>query len=206
MNVKTQSPRDSTSEAPTEKVEVPETAALTMLMHRNVERIANLQKATLDMLSNQTADVTETMRKSLKSLPGSPAAALFDFAENGVEGWISSQKNILDLIVEQSAETAQAAEARSGFGTQSITKLTELVQQTIERTAAAQKTMLDFAAKQNEAVAKAFQQKGPIATPAAMTEAVQSMQRGVATFIDKQKEFVDTATKVAKETVASAKG
>ena len=32
------------------------------------------------------------------------------------------------------------------------------------------------------------------------------MQRGVATFIDKQKEFVDTATKVAKETVASAKG
>jgi hypothetical protein len=203
MNAKTQSTADAPREAPTEKTAIPETAsALTMLMHRNFERLADLQKATLDMLGHQTADVTQTMRKSLKAAPGAPAAAMFDFAEKGMEGWIGTQKSILDLLVDQSAHTAHVTVERTGYATQSINKLSELVQQTFERTTAAQKTMLDFAAKQNDAMAHAFERPatGPVAAP--MAEMAQSMHHGLATLIDKQKEFVEAAGKMAKEAAA----
>ncbi len=204
MNAKTQSTTDAPPEAPTEKTAIPETAAaLTMLMHRNFERLANLQKATLDTLSHQTADVTETTRKSLKAIPSGPAAALFDFAVYGMDGWIGTQKSILDLLVDQSAHAAQVTAERAGYATQSLNKLSELVQQSFDRTTAAQKAMLDFAAKQNEAFAHAFAH--PAAGPAAesMAEMAQSMHRGVATFIDKQKEFVEAAGKMAKEAAAA---
>jgi hypothetical protein len=204
MNAKTQSTTGAPPQAPTEKTAIPETAAaLTMLMHRNFERLANLQKATLDTLSHQTADVTETMRKSSKAPPSGPAAALFDFAENGMQGWIGTQKSILDLFVDHSSHTAQVTAERTGYAAQSLNKLSELVQQSFERTTAAQKAMLDFAAKHNEAFAHTFAQ--PASGPAAesVAEMAQSMHRGVATFIDKQKEFFEAAGKMAKEAAAA---
>lgn len=187
-------------EAPINKIKMPDTTAVTGLLQRNVERLADLQKATLDVLNHQAADVAETMRKALKSTPGGTFTAFFDFAEKGMDGWITAQKNIVDLIVQQSADTVKTTEVRSDYATQSIAKLNELVHQTVDRTAAAQKTMLDFAAKQNEVASKAFQQPGVVPS-----EVIQSVERGVSTAINTQKEFVDTATKLAKEAVVSAK-
>jgi len=202
MNAKTQSTTDAPMGAPNEKVETPDVTALTMLMHRNIERLAGLQKATLDVLNDQTAEVTETVRKSLKTTVGSPAAAFFDFAESGMAGWIGAQKNILDLIVEQSANTAQITAERSGYAAQSVGKLSELVQQTIQRTTEAQKTMLDFAAKQNDAVVKAFQRQMPGPGTGMLAQMNESTQRVVATMIDKQKEFLDAASKMSREAAA----
>jgi hypothetical protein len=205
MNAKTQTTNDAPRETFTKKTEVPETAAaIAMLMHRNFERLANLQKATLEALGQQTADVTETVRTSLKWASATPAAAYwFEVAGNGMEGWIGAQKNILDLMVEQSAYSAQVTAERVGYAAQSIHKLGELVQQSFERTTTAQKTILDFAAKQNDAMAHAFARpvSGPVAAPVA--EIAQSMHHGLATLIDKQKEFVDAAGKMAKEAAAT---
>jgi hypothetical protein len=203
MNAKTQSTTDAARERPPEKTAIPETAsALTMLMHRNLERLANLQKATLDTLGHQTADVTQTMRKSVKADGVGAFAALFDFAETGMQEWIGTQKSILDLMVDQSAHTAHVTAERTGYASQSINKLSELVQQSFERTTAAQKTILDFAAKQNDAVAQAFGRPaaGPVGAP--MAEMAQSMHQGLATLIDKQKEFVEATGKMVREAAA----
>ncbi len=63
--------------------------------------------------------------------------------------------------------------------------------------------MLDFAAKQNKAVAEAFRrQTGVKGSPVA--EVAESVERGVDTLIDMQKEFLDTASKIA--TAAAGKG
>lgn len=198
MTTQTKTAKDPSAEGAPNKQELPDVSAVTALVQKNVERLADLQKATLDALGHQNADVTESLRKSLKSTPASPVVTFLDFAEKGLDGWITAQKNIVDLIVQQSAHSLQATEERTGFATQSIGKLNELVQQTVDRTAAAQKAMLEFAAKQNEAVAKAFQRPGA----GAVGEVAQSMERGVATIINAQKEFLDTASKFAKDAAA----
>ncbi len=193
MSAKPQYPNDPTAD----KVETPDVTAVAKLMHKNVERLADLQKATLDAFNRQSTEVTETMRKSFKTSPGTPSAAWLDFAEKGMNAWINAQKSVVDLIVDQSAQTVKF----SGEGTQSLTKFGEMWQQGIERTTAVQKTMLDFASQQYEAVSKAF--AGPTTGPAA--EITQAMQKNVTNFVDQQKEFLDKANQFTKEAVAAGK-
>jgi hypothetical protein len=203
MNANSKLKKDASSEASekTGMFDETTTTAFTALLHRNVERMVNLQKATLDTLSRQSADVADTMRKFVKSSPAAPVAGMLDVAEQGIEGWVGAQKQMLDLMIEQSAQTLETARKRGGLASQSATAMSEFVQETAEKAVAAQKTMLDFAAKQNKAVAEAFRsQAGVKGSPIA--EVAESVQRGVATFIDLQKEFIDTASKMAKDAAA----
>jgi hypothetical protein len=182
-------------EAPAEKNEKPdnEIAKFATLLHRGIERFAGLQKATLDVVGHQTADVSSTLRSSLKPFLSSAGTMLFDLTEEGVDGWINAQKNILDLMVEQSAHAVEASNEPYG----SIAVLRELVGKSAERTIAAQKTILDFAAKQNKAASEIIQRQAGVAgTP--MATVAGSVERGVAMLIDTQKEFLDTAAKLAK--------
>ena len=176
--------------------ETPETVmgAFTTLLKRNVERMVDLQKTTLDTVSHQNADVMETMRHTLKSVPNAPE--LFTLAQQGVEGWIGAQKSILDWIGQQSAMTVKATE-QNGSTPLTTAKLSEFVQQAAEQSVATQKTILDFAAKQNKAVTEAIQrQAGVKGTPVAAVS--ESISRGVATLIDGQKTFLDTTLNMAK--------
>src|ERR1039457_7468561 len=76
-------------------------ASFATLMHRGIERLANLQKSTLDMVVQQTADINATMRKSIK-VPAELSGSSFpDFTGQAVEGWIVAQKNVLDLMVDR---------------------------------------------------------------------------------------------------------
>jgi hypothetical protein len=202
MNANKKSRKDASPEAPNTE-EIPETTMTTFatLLHRNVERLVDLQKTTLDTLREQSADVAEAMRQSLKSGPAAPSVAMLDVTEKGVQGWIGAQKDILDLLVQQSAQAVETARKRGGLASQSVAELSEFVQQAAERTVAAQKTMLDFAAEQNKVVAEAFRrQAGVKGSPVA--EMAESVRLGVDTFIDMQKEFLDTATKTAKGAAA----
>jgi hypothetical protein len=200
MNAKTNSMKDGSPEPPTNKTEMPETpaAAFTMLLHRNVERLAGLQKATLDTLNHQTADIAETMRTSCKPGLDAPAAVLLDLSKHGMEAWTNAQKDLLDLIVQQSAHVADATNERSGYASQSAAKLNDLFQQTVERASAAQKTVLDFAAAQNRAFVQAFQRHGVGVMGSPLADMAESIERGVATSINMQKEFLDSATKMAR--------
>ena len=115
MTTQTKTAKDPSAEGAPNKQELPDVSAVTALVQKNVERLADLQKATLDALGHQNADVTESLRKSLKSTPASPVVTFLDFAEKGLDGWITAQKNIVDLIVQQSAHSLQATEERTGF-------------------------------------------------------------------------------------------
>lgn len=170
------------------------------LMHRNVERLAGLQRATLDMVSNQTADLTKTVRKSFKVNAESAPAAFLDFAETSFEDWLGVQKDILDLMVEQSAQTVQATKVRSDSASKALGAFGELVQQSAERSVAAQKIVADFAAKQNKTVSEFVRtQAGAAGAPVAdLGSAVES---GFGKVIDAQKEVLDKATEFSKRHV-----
>jgi hypothetical protein len=164
--------------------------------------MANLQKTTLDVLNSQTKDLTDTMRSKIKPPAGTPMAAFFDLAAQGMENWISAQKNVLDLVVQQSAQTASVTGGKVGSLFPPSGNLSELIQQSVERTNSAQKAMLDFAAKQNELAVHTFKgQSGVVGTP--MEKVADAVDKNVATFVTKQKEFLDSATKITKEAVST---
>jgi hypothetical protein len=194
---------DSIAEVPVEKQDKPDNAIANFatLLHRGVERFAGLQKTTLDVVNHQSADVSSTLRNALKPFPVPAGAVLLDLTEQAVDGWIKAQKHILDLIVEQSAQVVEAGKA-PGSVSKSVAVLGELVEKSAQRTAAAQKTILEFAAKQNKAASEAIQKQAGVAgTPVATV--ASSVERGVATLIDTQKAFVDTAAKLAKTAVGA---
>jgi hypothetical protein len=190
------------SETPAEKNEKPdnESTNFATLLHRGIERFAGLQKAALDAVGLQTTDVSATLRTSLKPFPALAGTMVLDLTEQTVDGWIDAQKDILDLLVEQSAHALEATQ--EPYGSQSIAVLSQLVGKSAERTVAAQKTMLDFAAKQHKAASEMIQRQAGVAgTP--MATVAGSVERGVATLIDIQKEFLDTAAKWTKTAVGA---
>jgi hypothetical protein len=177
----------------------PTVASFATLMHRGIERQANLQKATLDVVGQQTADINATMRKSIKVPAELSGSSFLDFTGQAVEGWIVAHKNVLDLMVEQSAHAAEAANAGGINVTKSVASLSEFVQKAAERAVEAQKAMLDVAANQNKAVSEVIQKQANVAgRPVA--KAIQSIETGMSTLIDTNREFLDTASKLTKST------
>jgi hypothetical protein len=182
---------------PTEIKEVAENTMATFatLMHRSIERLAGLHKATLDALEGQTVDLNKTARDSFKVAPP-PAQNVLELAETGVHSWINTQKAIVDLIVQQSAHVADVAKDHRMYS-KPVEIFTELVQQSAERTVEAQKTVLDYAATQNKAASEAIRkQAGAAGRPFAV--ATDSMEKGLASLIDAQKEVLDAAAKLPK--------
>ena len=203
MNAKTKSAGATARQTPKDKAELPESTIteLATLLHRNVERLVGLQKATLDALSSQTTDIAETARKSslMKSSPFGTAS--IDLTKETMGTWVEAQKNALETVVQQSDRAVKAT--REDSGSASLNALGELFQQAAERTIEAQKTMLNLAAKQTNVLSEAVRREtGAAGMPE--TGVADLMQRGVAALVDIQKDFLDRAGKIGK-TAANVK-
>ena len=78
-----------------------------------------------------------------------------------------------------------------------------LIQQSVDRTVTAQKSVLEFAAKQTKAVSDTVkQQPGVAGTP--VETVTDSVQHGVNTLHASQNEILDSATKNVKAMIAKA--
>ena len=74
-----------------------------------------------------------------------------------------------------------------------------MIQQSVDRTVVAQKSVMDFAANQSKAVSETLkQQPGVAGTP--VETVTDSVQRGVDTVLSTQKEILDVASKTLKAT------
>ncbi|MBV9268886.1 MAG: hypothetical protein JO061_22140 [Acidobacteriaceae bacterium] len=171
-------------------------ATFATLMHRSVERLASLQKATLDTFASYTADLNKTIRESVKPAPPTVVQSVFDLTEHSVQGWVDAQKAIVDLIAGQTAHVADAMRNRALFS-KPVDVLTDLVQESAERTVEAQKMVLDYAASQNKAVSDVVRkQAGATAKP--VVAAAESLEKGIDQAIETQKEILETGAKLLK--------
>ena len=115
MNVKPKSTQNE-PESPTEKAETSETSnsAFTTMMLRGLERLADLQKLTLEALNSQTKDISSTVRDVLRVSPAAPGTVFLDLTEQAVEEWTNAQKTVVDLMAQQSADALKSADAEIG--------------------------------------------------------------------------------------------
>lgn len=138
MATNTKPIKDSLSEAG--EVSAHTAATFATLMHRSVERMAALQKAALDTLGTQTEDLNKTVRETLKVPSNTPVKSFFDLADQSLQGWISAQKTIVDLMVQQSAYITDASKERTAFSKPGEF-LSELFRESTERVAEIDKTV-----------------------------------------------------------------
>jgi tetratricopeptide (TPR) repeat protein len=158
------------------------------------------QKNALDLMVEQSAQAVE-LAKEHGNVTVSAAilidffqkTSLLDFTVQVAEGWIGTQKRVLDLMVEQNAQALQAAKELGMNSPRSVTMLTEFVLRSAGRTLEAQKAMLDFAAIQNTVANELIRKQTD--TAKAPIRAAESLETGMSRLIDTSREFL-----VASET------
>jgi hypothetical protein len=170
------------------------------LYTKGVELFAELQKKSLDVATQQSAEWIGAWKKAAsRFMPAAPGWPLFELAGEAFEAYVETQKGAIDLAVEQSQTVAGIAKDSIESFSKTADGVTALFQKSVEYSVAAQKKALDLAAKQNKAVYEtARRQYGIPPTPAA-----ESIQRSFDALVETQKAVLDFASKPLKSAAAA---
>jgi hypothetical protein len=164
------------------------------LYTKNVERLAELQKKSLDIAAEQNAELIDACKKAFNYIPETPGLFLFDLVGQTFERFVETQKGAIDLAVEQSHVVAGLAKERGGSATKVAEGVTALFQQSVEYSVAAQKKALDYYSEQHKAAfATAKKQFRIPDNPAA-----DAFQNGIDALIQTQKTMLDLVSKPFK--------
>jgi ACT domain-containing protein len=178
-----------------------DTAALVSVYLKGMERVADLQKNSLEVAAEYNAEAIEAYKKALKAVPSVPGLFVFDLAEQAFDHYIETQKSVIDMVVEQSASLVESVKERGGSAATIAADLAKMAQQTMERGIALQKNALEFAAQQTKTLTDATsKQLGLSGTPVAAIS--ESFQKGVDALFETQKDLLEIATKPLKAAVA----
>ncbi len=181
-----------TSNGSAKKNEVVE--AFIPLYTKNVERLAELQKKSLDIAAEQNAELIDACKKAFHYIPETPGLFLFDLVGQTFERFVETQKGAIDLAVEQSHVVAGLAKERGGSATKVAEGVTALFQQSVEHAVAAQKKALDYYAEQHKAVCETAKKQFHIAN----NPAADAFQNGIDALIQTQKTMLDIVSKPFK--------
>jgi hypothetical protein len=180
-------PKKSTKSAAgaAEKNEVVE--AFIPLYTKNVERLAELQKKSLDIAAEQNAELINACKKAFHYIPETPGLFLFDLVGQTFERFVETQKGAIDLAVEQSHVVAGLAKERGGSATKVAEGVTALFKQSVEHSVAAQKKALDYYAEQHKAACETAKKQFHIPN----NPAADAFQTGIDALIQTQKTMLD---------------
>jgi len=166
--------------------------AVTPLVLNGVERVADLQKKTLDLAAGQTAELIGAWKKAFSYFQVTPPAFFFDFAGQAVQAAIENQKSAIDLVVEQTEAATDVAKVRLEAYSKIADGVSTSIRKSVERSVDAQKKMLEFASAQNKAGFESTKKHlGVAAGPA--TAILDTVQLGADTLIEAQKSFLNIA-------------
>jgi hypothetical protein len=163
------------------------------LYTKNVERLADMQKKSLEIISEQNAEFIDTCKKAFHFIPEAPGMFLFDLFGEAFNRVVDTQKGAIDLAVEQSHALANLAQQRGGSAAKVAEGVTALFQQTVESSVAAQKKALDYYSQQHKTAYETAKRQFRISNPAA-----EVFQAGLDVLIETQKTMLDIASKPLK--------
>jgi hypothetical protein len=170
-----------------EGIKVDAIESMTELYTNGIERLAEMQKKGLEIAVRHNAEVVSTWKKFTLPAPG---VLMLDLATTAFERFAETQKGSIDLMVEQTHTFAKVVKERKVKATGTLEEGKEKAKEAIEHSVAAQKTALDYTAKQAKAAfATAKQQLGYAGTP--VESAADSMERGMDIVVEAHKELLD---------------
>lgn len=160
---------------------------------RGMERAAEMHKQAIDLAVQQNQDLVDLLKKSAEKMPGMPRVPGTELAAGAVSRYADTQKAAIDFAVEQSRAWTGALQDRANTTTKAGEATADMAKQAVARSFAVHKKALENTAAHTKAVVEAARRQFGITGPQAdaMTE---TFQRGVDTFVDAQKEFLDIVT------------
>jgi hypothetical protein len=160
------------------------------LYSHGIDRIAEIQKRTIDTAVQHNTEVIDAWKKLVQKLPGGARLPLLDVAASMFERFAETQKNAIDLAVEQNRAVIESIKDRASVANKATEAAVHMTNQAVERSVAAQKKVVETTVAQTKAVLEATrQQMGAAGVPT--DSAVASFQRGVDRFVEAQKEMLD---------------
>jgi hypothetical protein len=198
--MKTNSESTSRTEAGTSEA-TNYTAAYATLVTKGLERLAEAGKTSMDLAVKQNAEVLASCKNVLHaSIPG---VFVFELAGQAFESYVTLQKSLLDMAVQQSTAVIETSQEYGQDSANTKAEITNLIHQSVDRSVAAQKSVLNFAANQTQAVSDTVKKQPGIAGTPVETVA-NSVQRGVDTVFSVHKEALDVTAKALKAVGAKA--
>ena len=164
----------------------------TALYATGVERLAEVQKKSIDLAVAQNAELTDAWKKVVHKLPGAPGLFLLDLASSAFERYADTRKGAIDAMVEQSHALTELTRERTAEASKAIDGTVSFFQQSMESSVAMQKTALDHSAAHTKTVFDTVRQQFGFSGGSAEAAAT-SFHRGIDTVIDAQKELLDIA-------------
>jgi hypothetical protein len=165
---------------------------------KNVERLAELQKKTLEAAAEQSTELLDAWKKAFRVAPETPGLFWFDLFGQTFEQYVETQKEAIDLAVEQTQAVAELAKDRGAYVAKATDGITSLVQQTVDHTVAAQKKGLEFCAEQQKTAYETAKKQFRISNPFA-----DAFQSGLDALLETQKTVLDIASKPIKRATAA---
>lgn len=165
--------------------------SLLPLYTKSVERLAELQKKTLEITAEQNTEWMTAWKKAARLTPENPAMFMFELAGQMFGRFLDTQKSVIDMAVEQTHSAAGVAKDRGKSMGKTAEGVTGLFQQAMEQSIAAQKKALDFFAEQQKMAYETAKRQFRFAgNPAA-----EAFQSGLDALIETQKTMLDMASK-----------
>jgi hypothetical protein len=190
-------PRKSTrsTRAAAENADV--AATFVPVYNKSVERLAELQKKSLEVVAQQNAEMLETCKKAMPFVPEGQASFWFDLLGQTFERYVETQKGTIDLAVEQSGTLVGLAQERGALAAKFADGATAMFQQAVDHSVATQKKNLEFCAEQQKAGYETAKKQFRIANPFA-----EAFQNGLDLLVETQKTILDIAAKPVKHAAA----
>lgn len=140
--------------------------AYASLFNKGLERVIEVGKSSLDLALEHNAEVLASCKKALKA-SSMPGLFLFDLAGQAFEGYVTLQKSLLDLTVEQSTAIIDARVCRDDGKMEA--EVTSAVQQSMDFTGAAQSSLADLTPAQAKVVSDIAKQQPGVASKSVQT-------------------------------------
>jgi hypothetical protein len=165
---------------------------------KNVERLAEITKKSLDVAVEQNAELLETCKKAFHLSPETPALFWFDLFGQSFERYVQTQKETIDVAVEQNNKWANLVKERSDETGKFVDDANTLLQEAVDHTVAAHKKNLEFCAEQQKAAYETTKKQFHGANPFA-----DAFQSGVNLLMETQKTMLDIASRPLKHAAAA---
>jgi hypothetical protein len=163
------------------------------LYTKSVQRVADLQKKSLDVAAEQNTEILDNCKKAFSFIPETPVSFWFDLVGQTFERYVETQKNTIDLAVEQGHTVIELAKERGALAAKFADGAAGLFQQAVEYSVATQKKNLEFCAEQQKTAYETAKKQFRVANPFA-----DAFQSGVDLFVETQKTVLEIASKPVK--------
>lgn len=170
------------------------TETLATLYTDAVERLAEAQKKSIDLIKQQGVESAKTASRATRSFVGDQELFPVDLSLQFFERVADAEKVAIDLFVQQTRVFSGMATDRTAMMIKSAETAMGLAQQAVERVVEFQKKPCEYTSEQaRDAFART---KQALETPDTSGEATaRSFKRGMDVLVETQKELLDIAIK-----------